>query len=564
MKKLTSVFLSVMFILQLCNPLSATESVSQNSIILRSAEVPAGMNLGVSAVALHTDLSSVEAVLPHTLVFSENADYDSSSYEEYYPVTINWSPTENSPEPTTKKTGLYCLTGTPVFDDGMSFDGKSPVFYYYITVQEPEKPQLDMFFYESYSQSFLFPWVELTDEMTEQTKIFLKENDGDFVDVTEKYYIVVMSNMLAVGAFGLHSGNTYSLYAEYPGGKTNTLIFDYDNTIHIKGHIDGDRDGGNSDGYNPPDYTQPAPEEPSSSKPQETSSSEIPQESQTTQPTSVPSSFPQETTASQVPRETLAAQFPSITQETSISQAQQDSSVAQSSFLPQETTASQVLQETLAAQSPSMTQEASVSDSSVSLPELETTTAPAAEMTEFFGSDSDIISGTRLRLMLSSGNAVFEKNGVSLTFSSDSFRNYALKDSDQFSVTIKQPAQNSITISVSLNREDLSVLNDSILTVPYTQEADAFYLEDETGSKTYAAQTDSVTMTASFLLPHTGTWTFYSETDGVTDATQEIAVVSASAGNKSWHIPAAICIIMLTGTCTAAFCRYRRTHHETH
>lgn len=543
MKKLTSVFLSVMFILQLCNPLSATESVSQNSIILRSAEVPAGMNLGVSAVALHTDLSSVEAVLPHTLVFSENADYDSSSYEEYYPVTINWSPTENSPEPTTKKTGLYCLTGTPVFDDGMSFDGKSPVFYYYITVQEPEKPQLDMFFYESYSQSFLFPWVELTDEMTEQTKIFLKENDGDFVDVTEKYYIVVMSNMLAVGAFGLHSGNTYSLYAEYPGGKTNTLIFDYDNTIHIKGHIDGDRDGGNSDGYNPPDYTQPAPEEPSSSKPQETSSSEIPQESQTTQPTSVPSSFPQETTASQVPRETLAAQFPSITQETSISQAQQDSS---------------------AAQSPSMTQEASVSGSSVSLPELETTTAPAAEMTEFFGSDSDIISGTRLRLMLSSGNAVFEKNGVSLTFSSDSFRNYALKDSDQFSVTIKQPAQNSITISVSLNREDLSVLNDSILTVPYTQEADAFYLEDETGSKTYAAQTDSVTMTASFLLPHTGTWTFYSETDGVTDATQEISVVSASAGNKSWHIPAAICIIMLTGTCTAAFCRYRRTHHETH
>ena len=543
MKKLTSVFLSVMFILQLCNPLSATESVSQNSIILRSAEVPAGMNLGVSAVALHTDLSSVEAVLPHTLVFSENADYDSSSYEEYYPVTINWSPTENSPEPTTKKTGLYCLTGTPVFDDGMSFDGKSPVFYYYITVQEPEKPQLDMFFYESYSQSFLFPWVELTDEKTEQTKIFLKENDGDFVDVTEKYYIVVMSNMLAVGAFGLHSGNTYSLYAEYPGGKTNTLIFDYDNTIHIKGHIDGDRDGGNSDGYNPPDYTQPAPEEPSSSKPQETSSSEIPQESQTTQPTSVPSSFPQETTASQVPRETLAAQFPSITQETSISQAQQDSS---------------------AAQSPSMTQEASVSGSSVSLPELETTTAPAAEMTEFFGSDSDIISGTRLRLMLSSGNAVFEKNGVSLTFSSDSFRNYALKDSDQFSVTIKQPAQNSITISVSLNREDLSVLNDSILTVPYTQEADAFYLEDETGSKTYAAQTDSVTMTASFLLPHTGTWTFYSETDGVTDATQEIAVVSASAGNKSWHIPAAICIIMLTGTCTAAFCRYRRTHHETH
>lgn len=543
MKKLTSVFLSVMFILQLCNPLSATESVSQNSIILRSAEVPAGMNLGVSAVALHTDLSSVEAVLPHTLVFSENADYDSSSYEEYYPVTINWSPTENSPEPTTKKTGLYCLTGTPVFDDGMSFDGKSPVFYYYITVQEPEKPQLDMFFYESYSQSFLFPWVELTDEMTEQTKIFLKENDGDFVDVTEKYYIVVMSNMLAVGAFGLHSGNTYSLYAEYPGGKTNTLIFDYDNTIHIKGHIDGDRDGGNSDGYNPPDYTQPAPEEPSSSKPQETSSSEIPQESQTTQPTSVPSSLPQETTASQVPRETLAAQFPSITQETSISQAQQDSS---------------------AAQSPSMTQEASVSGSSVSLPELETTTAPAAEMTEFFGSDSDIISGTRLRLMQSSGNAVFEKNGVSLTFSSDSFRNYALKDSDQFSVTIKQPAQNSITISVSLNREDLSVLNDSILTVPYTQEADAFYLEDETGSKTYAAQTDSVTMTASFLLPHTGTWTFYSETDGVTDATQEIAVVSASAGNKSWHIPAAICIIMLTGTCTAAFCRYRRTHHETH
>lgn len=543
MKKLISVFLSVMFILQLCNPLSATESVSQNSIILRSAEVPAGMNLGVSAVALHTDLSSVEAVLPHTLVFSENADYDSSSYEEYYPVTINWSPTENSPEPTTKKTGLYCLTGTPVFDDGMSFDGKSPVFYYYITVQEPEKPQLDMFFYESYSQSFLFPWVELTDEMTEQTKIFLKENDGDFVDVTEKYYIVVMSNMLAVGAFGLHSGNTYSLYAEYPGGKTNTLIFDYDNTIHIKGHIDGDRDGGNSDGYNPPDYTQPAPEEPSSSKPQETSSSEIPQESQTTQPTSVPSSLPQETTASQVPRETLAAQFPSITQETSISQAQQDSS---------------------AAQSPSMTQEASVSGSSVSLPELETTTAPAAEMTEFFGSDSDIISGTRLRLMLSSGNAVFEKNGVSLTFSSDSFRNYALKDSDQFSVTIKQPAQNSITISVSLNREDLSVLNDSILTVPYTQEADAFYLEDETGSKTYAAQTDSVTMTASFLLPHTGTWTFYSETDGVTDATQEIAVVSASAGNKSWHIPAAICIIMLTGTCTAAFCRYRRTHHETH
>lgn len=543
MKKLTSVFLSVMFILQLCNPLSATESVSQNSIILRSAEVPAGMNLGVSAVALHTDLSSVEAVLPHTLVFSENADYDSSSYEEYYPVTINWSPTENSPEPTTKKTGLYCLTGTPVFDDGMSFDGKSPVFYYYITVQEPEKPQLDMFFYESYSQSFLFPWVELTDEMTEQTKIFLKENDGDFVDVTEKYYIVVMSNMLAVGAFGLHSGNTYSLYAEYPGGKTNTLIFDYDNTIHIKGHIDGDRDGGNSDGYNPPDYTQPAPEEPSSSKPQETSSSEIPQESQTTQPTSVPSSFPQETTTSQVPRETLAAQFPSITQETSISQAQQDSS---------------------AAQSPSMTQEASVSGSSVSLPELETTTAPAAEMTEFFGSDSDIISGTRLRLMLSSGNAVFEKNGVSLTFSSDSFRNYALNDSDQFSVTIKQPAQNSITISVSLNREDLSVLNDSILTVPYTQEADAFYLEDETGSKTYAAQTDSVTMTASFLLPHTGTWTFYSETDGVTDATQEIAVVSASAGNKSWHIPAAICIIMLTGTCTAAFCRYRRTHHETH
>ena len=564
MKKLTSVFLSVMFILQLCNPLSATESVSQNSIILRSAEVPAGMNLGVSAVALHTDLSSVEAVLPHTLVFSENADYDSSSYEEYYPVTINWSPTENSPEPTTKKTGLYCLTGTPVFDDGMSFDGKSPVFYYYITVQEPEKPQLDMFFYESYSQSFLFPWVELTDEMTEQTKIFLKENDGDFVDVTEKYYIVVMSNMLAVGAFGLHSGNTYSLYAEYPGGKTNTLIFDYDNTIHIKGHIDGDRDGGNSDGYNPPDYTQPAPEEPSSSKPQETSSSEIPQESQTTQPTSVPSSFPQETTASQVPRETLAAQFPSITQETSISQAQQDSSAAQFPSITQETSISQAQQDSSAAQSPSMTQEASVSGSSVSLPELETTTAPAAEMTEFFGSDSDIISGTRLRLMLSSGNAVFEKNGVSLTFSSDSFRNYALKDSDQFSVTIKQPAQNSITISVSLNREDLSVLNDSILTVPYTREADAFYLEDETGSKTYAAQTDSVTMTASFLLPHTGTWTFYSETDGVTDATQEIAVVSASAGNKSWHIPAAICIIMLTGTCTAAFCRYRRTHHETH
>ncbi len=131
---------------------------------------------------------------------------------------------------------------------------------------------------------------------------------------------------------------------------------------------------------------------------------------------------------------------------------------------------------------------------------------PTIAMKESFGETRDIISGTRLRMMLEdTGAARFSKQGVTITISAQVLAQLDIKDTDRISVTIERLSNTTFRFNIELNGVLLSDLPETVVMLPYQKQSPSSELivTDELGSSRTGSY-DSSLETASFMVDHTG------------------------------------------------------------
>lgn len=127
---------------------------------------------------------------------------------------------------------------------------------------------------------------------------------------------------------------------------------------------------------------------------------------------------------------------------------------------------------------------------------------------EFFGETEDVISGTRLKLMLRSENGVarFSKQGLTVTLKDNVFSTEPLQDSDQIRIAIEKLKDDSFSLALTMNEKNITSIPDTIVMVPYhpKQIGSALFLQDEQGGEVSAADYDNQLAVATFTVQSTG------------------------------------------------------------
>ena len=130
---------------------------------------------------------------------------------------------------------------------------------------------------------------------------------------------------------------------------------------------------------------------------------------------------------------------------------------------------------------------------------------------ESFSADQDLLYGVRLRLMrqTSGGTAVFSKHGIQLTLASELLDELAVSDSDSLTVSIQNPEDNTIVISVLKNDMEITSIPGTKLTIPWKAEhaSSEFILSDTDGKMICAGTYDNVQELLTCYVDKTGTYT---------------------------------------------------------
>lgn len=143
---------------------------------------------------------------------------------------------------------------------------------------------------------------------------------------------------------------------------------------------------------------------------------------------------------------------------------------------------------------------------------------PAPEMEEVqevFGETWDLISGTRLlRMLETTGEARFTKQGVTVCLSAQALQAQQIQAGDSVSITIAQEAGDTVFLAVSINDAPLSALPDTHLMVPYRADAadTAMLLTDEQGEEIAKGTYDAALAVVSFRVDGPGRFTIREQT----------------------------------------------------
>ena len=160
-------------------------------------------------------------------------------------------------------------------------------------------------------------------------------------------------------------------------------------------------------------------------------------------------------------------------------------------------------------------------------------TPSAGDFMEVTGETRDLISGTRLRLMLeSAGQAQFSKQGVTVTFTAQAVKGLSLRDSDRVAVTIVKESGNCVILSLSVNDLPVTEVPETRLMVPYVVQTPGASLSllDEGERAVDTGSYDETLAVASFTVDTTGRFTIVEESG-------EVQVMAPTQVSTQPHVP---------------------------
>ena len=371
--------------------------------------------------------------------------YDAS--HTLYQANICW----NTDSVNTTTPGLYWLTGTlaapahTVFSETLAV----PVLRVPISVQDPKHPDINFIF--PARGKLCIPIAGLPGNPA-QIRIRLCTHDGIWQDITDSGACQVSSDAIYLSNFLFTPQETYKLQVTYEGGKTGILTFLFDETLEHFQYSGGDRDGGDSDTGKEDDRIQPAPELPET----EQTEPKLP-ETEQTEP-KVPDTSQTETnlTETKTPGSSSRPFNPSAAEQTEANfKSSQDS-----------------------------------------------------DRTEYFTSDYDRISGTRLLLTLeTSGCAQFSKHGISISIPEATLHALSIACEDFFRITILQASDDTFSFFFEKNETVIRALPGVQIMLPWSgDDKYGLLLLDEKRCIISYGSCDPNSHIASFVTDQTGTF----------------------------------------------------------
>ena len=124
--------------------------------------------------------------------------------------------------------GVYTVRGvlklSPEYDPG---EFQSPQVQTTVSVQYPDRPDINTYYRLTAAGLYIFPWLEQEDP--DSMEAYLKEDNGQWIDLTEEGFALCDEEGLYVSNQSMVVGNTYSLMVIYDNGRkqTGTLRFQY-------------------------------------------------------------------------------------------------------------------------------------------------------------------------------------------------------------------------------------------------------------------------------------------------------------------------------------------------
>ena len=371
--------------------------------------------------------------------------YDAS--HTLYQANICW----NTDSVNTTTPGLYWLTGTlaapahTVFSETLAV----PVLRVPISVQDPKHPDINFIF--PARGKLCIPIAGLPGNPA-QIRIRLCTHDGIWQDITDSGACQVSSDAIYLSNFLFTPQETYKLQVTYEGGKTGILTFLFDETLEHFQYSGGDRDGGDSGTGKEDDRIQPAPELPET----EQTEPKLP-ETEQTEP-KVPDTSQTETnlTETKTPGSSSRPFNPSAAEQT----------------------------------------------------EANFKSSQNSDRTEYFTSDYDRISGTRLLLTLeTSGCAQFSKHGISISIPEATLHALSIACEDFFRITILQASDDTFSFFFEKNETVIPALPGVQIMLPWSgDDKYGLLLLDEKRCIISYGSCDPNSHIASFVTDQTGTF----------------------------------------------------------
>lgn len=387
-------------------------------------------------------------------------------------------------------TGRFILPENTVLAPGLVL----PVPTAPVSVWQKGKPQLNSFYL--LNDAIAFPWMELDGDQ-EKTELYLSENGGPWVRLVEGQDYDALLGCLSVWTRIFKEGDSYRLQADYDGGQTGILSFRWKKSFEYLGYRWGDRDGGDAGGSKPDggDTVQKPPAPSGSGTGSGGTSSDV--------------------------------------WETDGTQADEAEAGG-----------------TQAAAAPPAAPE---EPRRVKLPQQDAITTPAPQtatdgFVELFSETRDVISGTRLLLMLQSAKqARFSKQGITVTFSAKAMEGLSIKESDRITVSIEREGADTFVFSLLVNDAPVTRLEGTQVIVPYQMQAPgaALSLRGGDGAAVQGSY-DAALGVASFLVDATGRFTIV-ELAG--EAAPPAAAPAQPKARRVWPAALAMALALAAGGC---------------
>ena len=306
----------------------------------------------------------------------------------------------------TAKQGVYKIVGSFVIPEGyeISADLALPEAYAYLSVQKKGEPQIN---------TYSMPTVDLLEfpmlmdgfsaEERQNMQVYLSENKGNYQKVDDDLVEVTSEGIQIYYREILKKGKNYDICAVYERGSTGIYSFSY-NDAFIVNEYWHERNFSDREEKDLPDIVQKAPD---------------------------PSG-----TGSDVPEENLNA---------GNMDDNYNGSYGTSNNINRQNSSSD-------SKDPAAnTATVSVSDAEDSVTELSTDTITA-------------VSGQRLLLMIrQNGSAKFEKQGISVTFSSDTVNGWKISADDEIQIRIEKTSESAFSLRIFVRGEEVTEIPGTVV-----------------------------------------------------------------------------------------------------
>ena len=306
----------------------------------------------------------------------------------------------------TAKQGVYKIVGSFVIPEGyeISADLALPEAYAYLSVQKKGEPQIN---------TYSMPTVDLLEfpmlmdgfsaEERQNMQVYLSENKGSYQKVDDDLVEVTSEGIQIYYREILKKGKNYDICAVYERGSTGIYSFSY-NDAFIVNEYWHERNFSDREEKDLPDIVQKAPD---------------------------PSG-----TGSDVPEENLNA---------GNTDDNYNGSYGTSNNINRQNSSSD-------SKDPAAnTADVSVSDAEDSVTELSTDTIAA-------------VSGQRLLLMIQqNGSAKFEKQGISVTFSSDTVNGWKISADDEIQIRIEKTSESAFSLRIFVRGEEVTEIPGTVV-----------------------------------------------------------------------------------------------------